>query len=355
MLTNNQRPYFSVCVPAYNRSLVLPDLLDSVFKQDENDFEVIICEDFSKERNQIKEIISNYSHKYPNKIKYFENEFNLGYDSNFKELIEKSSGKYCFFLGNDDLMAEGALKHVRRLTEQNSNIGFVLRSYATFDNTVSQIDQVFKYFNEVRLFEPSIDSMVTCFKRSVVICGLVFERDIAQSFKTDEYDGTLLYQQHLVCEILKSKNAIYTPQVLAYYRNGGVPEFGNSQKEKGLHIPGQQTPESSIHFMKGMLFIAKSKSVGMYSDLYKFILKDLSNYSYPFIAIQSKQSKIIFLKYYADLFKMGFGRVLLFHIYFWALFVLGQKMCDLIIKKIKSTLGYTPKLGRVSSGKTTHL
>lgn len=355
MLTNNQRPYFSVCVPAYNRSALLPHLLDSVFKQDENDFEVIICENFSKERNQIKEIVSQYSHQHPNKIKYFENKTNLGYDGNFRELIEKSSGKYCFFLGNDDLMAEGALKHVRKLTEQNSNIGFVLRSYATFDSSVSQIDQIFRYFNEVRFFEPSVDSIVTCFKRSVVICGLVFERDIAQKFKTEEYDGTLLYQQHLVCEILKSKNAIYSPQVLAYYRNGGVPEFGNSQKERGLHTPGQQTPESSIHFMKGMLSIAKSKSVGQYSELFKLIVKDLSNYSYPFIAIQSKQKKSVFFKYYVNLFKVGFGQGLLFHIYFWALFVFGQKKCDFIIKQIKSNLGYTPKLGRVSSGKTTQL
>lgn len=355
MDTKTDRPFFSVCIPAYNRADVLPDLLNSIFSQSEKDFEIVVCEDGSKQRPQIRAVIESFQTQFPNKIFYYENPTNFGYDGNFRELIAKSKGRYCYFLGNDDLMAENALDHLKKCLTTYDNVGFVLRSYSTFTGSPENIDETFKYFNDMRVFEPGVDAITTCFKRSVVICGLVFDRDKSHSFSTTEFDGTLLYQQHLVCEILKTQKALFSPQVVAYYRNGGVPDFGNSAKEKNLHTPGQQTPESSIHFMKGMLKIAKAKSVGNFSILYNRILTDLTNYSYPFIAIQAHQGKLQFFKYYVELIRLGFGKKLIFHTYFWALFFLGRNNCNAIIKAIKSRLGYTPKLGKISSGNSASI
>lgn len=350
---NAARPFFSICVPAYNRAGLLPELLDSIFSQDEQDFEIVICEDGSKERDKISEVVRQYQKQYPNKISYYENVTNLGYDKNFRELISKSNGRYCYFLGNDDLMAEQALASLKKWLNEFKDIGFVLRTYAMFTDSPKNIDEVAKYFPDRRVFEPGIQTITTCFKRSVVICGLVFDRDLANSFSTNEFDGTLLYQQHLVSEILKTKRAFYDPQIIAYYRNGGTPDFGNSASEKQLHVPGQQTPASSINFMKGMLKIAKAKSVGEFGGLYQAIVEDLTNYSYPFISIQAHLSKVKFFSYYRELMQLGFGKKAIFHLYFLALFILGRNNCDALIKFIKKQLGYTPKLGNVSSGQRT--
>src|SRR5271165_6479611 len=103
------RPLFSVCIPAYNRARHLPALLDSIYSQDCRDFEIVICEDVSREREQIAAIARDYAERYPGTLRYFENEVNLGYDANIRRLVEKGSGKFCFFMGNDDLMGSGAL------------------------------------------------------------------------------------------------------------------------------------------------------------------------------------------------------------------------------------------------------
>jgi glycosyltransferase involved in cell wall biosynthesis len=195
----------SVCIPAYNRASLLSELLDSIFTQDYQDYEVIIAEDNSPERKEIIEIANNYKVKYANKITYHENEINLGYDGNIKKLIRLARGEYVMFMGNDDLMAPGALVEVSRALEAYSNIGVVLRSYASFSTSTDKIEQEFRYFKHDAYFPPGANAIITFFRRSVFISGIVVRRNSAMEIETDRFDGTLLYQQYLVSEILKKE------------------------------------------------------------------------------------------------------------------------------------------------------
>src|SRR6266542_3876798 len=92
------RKLFSVCIPAYNRARHLRTLLDSIFEQDFSDYEIVICEDKSREREPIASIVREYQSRYPDMLRYWENDTNLGYDANIRNLVEKASGKFCFFM-----------------------------------------------------------------------------------------------------------------------------------------------------------------------------------------------------------------------------------------------------------------
>jgi len=69
--------------PAYNRARLLPPLLTSIFAQDYSNFNVVICEDKSRERSaivpppRIRRSLSQYS-------LLLRNENNLGYDANIR-------------------------------------------------------------------------------------------------------------------------------------------------------------------------------------------------------------------------------------------------------------------------------
>lgn len=102
----------SVCIPAYNRAALLSVLLDSVLNQDFYDFEILIAEDCSPERPAIRTIASKYQQQHGDRIRYTENVETLGYDSNLRRLVELARGQYVLFMGNDDLMAPGALTAV---------------------------------------------------------------------------------------------------------------------------------------------------------------------------------------------------------------------------------------------------
>ena len=49
-MNNQGKPYFSVIVPVYNRRGEVRDLLESLSKQTDRDFEVMLVEDGSTER-----------------------------------------------------------------------------------------------------------------------------------------------------------------------------------------------------------------------------------------------------------------------------------------------------------------
>ena len=342
----------SVCIPAYNRASVLPALLDSILNQDFDDFDIVIAEDCSPERQVIAAKVSEYQQRFCAKVQYHENPQTLGYDGNLRRLVELATGDYVLFMGNDDLLASGALGAVAAAVRERQDVGVVLRSYSSFVSNPEEPEQVFRYFDEDRVFPAGSDTVVTFFRRCVFISGMVFKRSSALACATQQFDGTLLYQQHLAGHILAQESGVYLKRILSYHRLGGVPDFGASDAEKGLFVPKQQTPESSVHFMRGMLAIANSLDESDGTKVGRRILRDIGNYTYPILSIQAGCSFGTFLSYLWQLMKLGFWRVPLFYVYAVGLLVLGRKNCDRLIARIKKSLGRAPLLGSVYTGQS---
>jgi hypothetical protein len=207
------------------------------------------------------------------------------------------------------------------------------------------------YFEKEIFFPAGENAISTIYRRSVVIPGMVLHREESLRWSTDHFDGTLLYQLYLVANILVIKNAVFLPDIIVLYRNGGVPDFGNSEKEKGKFTPTEQTPESSIHFMKGMLDIAKHTEETRNVNVFKAISTDISNYSFPILSIQATKSFWVFTKYCFGLAKLGMWRNKMFYFYYFALVLFGPKRTNNIIVKIKNRIGHTPTIGNVYKGK----
>jgi glycosyltransferase involved in cell wall biosynthesis len=340
----------SVCIPAYNRAALLPALLESVVSQAGADFEIVICEDKSPEREQIRSIAERYAKILPGRISYHENELNLGYDGNLRRLIELARGDYVLFMGNDDLMAPGALSAVAAAIQGYPSVGVVLRSYASFKTTPDDLVQTFRYFDEDAFFPAGAPTITTFFRRCVFISGMIVRRESALALSTECFDGTLLYQQHLVGNILARENGVYLTRILSYHRLGGIPDFGNSAAEKGMFLPREQTAASSVHFMRGMLMIAAAVERRTGLAIYRPILRDIGNYAYPILSIQARRQRGEFFAYARALAKLGFWHVPLFHVYVLGLLIFGHNVCDCLIANIKRRLGRAPKIGRVYSG-----
>ena len=341
---------FSVCIPAYNRASVLPALLDSVLTQAFEDYEIVICEDGSPQRAEIRAIVERYQSVYADRIRYIENQRNLGYDGNLRELVNRALGTYCLFMGNDDLMCPQALTALAGAVERHPDVGVVVRSYQSFEGEPGNIVQTFRYFPTERFFPAGPATIVTVYRRAVVIPGMVIHREAAQRLATTQFDGTLLYQLYLVANILVQMNAVFLPQIVVLYRNGGVPDFGNSEAERGKFVPKDQTIESSVQFMRGMLEIAAVVERERRVPIRQSIVRDIANYSYPILAIQRHRPIGQFVRYWWALSGLGFGRHVLFHGYFIALLLFGTKRMEAVIASIKRRLGYTPALGGIARG-----
>jgi abequosyltransferase len=341
------RTLFSVCIPAYNRAHHLTPLLESILTQNFHDFEIVICEDKSREREQIAAIVRDFQLRYPEVLRYFENDENLGYDGNIRHLVEKASGKFCFFMGNDDLMCAGALETAASVIRRYPNVGVVLRSYGWFEETPERVNQEVRWFNEEKQFPAGIAAIRFAFRRSGVIAGYIVHRDTANDAATAKFDGTLYYQLHLTARVLLEKTVVCTPKVLVLCR-GGQPEFGSSAKENGKYVPGTYTPQARLNMISGALSIIRDLRETSGIDVVEDVIHDYANYFYPYIKDQLALPLEDFYGLYRGYGRMGFARYPLFHLYFFLGYLLGEKRFDALTAVIRKKLGHTPQFGKSS-------
>lgn len=88
--------FFSIIIPVYNKENFISNTLDSVLKQDFQDFEIIIINDGSTDTSE--EVISQYNDP---RIHYFKQE-NAGVSAARNFGISKAIGKYITFIDADD-------------------------------------------------------------------------------------------------------------------------------------------------------------------------------------------------------------------------------------------------------------
>jgi glycosyltransferase involved in cell wall biosynthesis len=94
--------YVSVLVPLYNKEFYVEEALDSLINQtlDKSKFEIIIRDNCSTDNSY--KIAKKYKEKYPDLIKLYQNEKNVGANENGNKIFNDGTGKYLAYLDADD-------------------------------------------------------------------------------------------------------------------------------------------------------------------------------------------------------------------------------------------------------------
>ena len=163
-----------------------------------------------------------------------------------------------------------------------------------------------------------------------------------------DLDGTLLYQVYLMAQTCLKQASVYCNIPITHavqtFRDD-KPMFGDAKAEKSRFTPGTVSHDNSINFAKAYFEVTDYLDKQHGTNLTKMVRTDLSKYSYPFLSIQRKRGIRSFLRYVKRLeTEVGLGYTFYFHIYKWALVVLGERVCDSLIIRIKRVIGYTPNL-----------
>ena len=124
---------FSICMPVYKGSHVLRSTLMSILNQKNVVFELIIVDDNSPsdldEIEETQQIIRSFADK---RIRYFKNKKNLGYPQSMDFLLKKTTRDVVFLMGQDDILAVGALKKTHDGFFLDKDVGAVTRPYFWF-------------------------------------------------------------------------------------------------------------------------------------------------------------------------------------------------------------------------------
>lgn len=99
----------SICIPTYNRSRYLAELLDSIAREEAPAVEVVISDDASSD--DTIDVVRGFMRRLPG-LKLIVQSENIGLDRNFLAVVEAASGDYVWFMGDDDRLEPGALAKI---------------------------------------------------------------------------------------------------------------------------------------------------------------------------------------------------------------------------------------------------
>jgi len=151
----------SVIIPVYNGEEFIEASINSMLNQTYNNLEIIVCNDASKDNS--KEVILSLK---DDRIKYVENEENLGYLKTINKLFSLANGEFIAFQDADDISApERIAIQIKKLQEKeldligtNFNIinekGTVVRRNV---NVITESEEINEKLLERNIFQkPSI-------------------------------------------------------------------------------------------------------------------------------------------------------------------------------------------------------
>lgn len=122
------KPQISIICPSFNHELFVTDFINSVLNQTFKNFELIIIDDCSFDKNLEK--IKSFN---DNRIKIIEHEFNKGINASLNEGFKIMQSNYAVFIASDDMLEPKYLQKTIEAFENNPNIGVIYHTLQIID------------------------------------------------------------------------------------------------------------------------------------------------------------------------------------------------------------------------------
>ena len=121
---------FSILVPVYNSEKYLKECFDSVLRQSEQDYELVLVDDGSTDGGGA--ICDAYQAKFPDRIRVIHQK-NQGLILARRAGIRAAQGAYCMFLDADDAYEPECLSTVRETIERTKADVVIFNNYSYFE------------------------------------------------------------------------------------------------------------------------------------------------------------------------------------------------------------------------------
>lgn len=246
----------AIGVPVYSRPDDLRTLLAAVARSEVLPGEVVLCEDMSPERDQLRKIAEEWTGPLGElgcAVRYLENDRNLGYDGNLRKVISSATRPWVCLLGNDDFLLPAGVGIMRDFVARHPEAMVISRAHVRVqgDDEVG----VSRHGPGDAVLNAANASPGMLFRLAGFVGGLMINREWADRLWTDEYDGTLYYQIHLAAHAFAGAGVGYISTPTVGGRADGLPLFGASSSEQGVHVPGSYTPRGRAAMWRGVLRI----------------------------------------------------------------------------------------------------
>ncbi len=295
-------------IPSFNRAKYLEPLVESIYKCEIAEFEVLIVEDCSPDQVAIRNEVEKLTRKLSleNKpIRYFENKVNLGFDKNLKRIIHESSGSHIIFIGNDDIINAGEMSKYIREILSNLDSSVFLRGYTTFDDIQGEVSFT-QIVNISRVANTHCD-LNSVYRFSGIISGYAVNKKFAERMETNKFDGGLFYQLYLALSAFTCSTVYLSATVPVNCRRDVAPDFGSSKNEKNF-VVGEYTLTARIEMANAHLKIGEHFASTLPSGFMKTFKHAMSVNITPHLITLQRCKYRNMTKMYFFLLKNGVGQ-----------------------------------------------
>lgn len=121
----------SIIMGIYNCAATLPEAIDSIVAQTYSNWELILCDDGSKDDTY--HVAAEYRDLYPEKIILLQNEKNMGLNYTLNRCLSKASGEYIARMDGDDISLPERLKQEVEFLDDHPSYAIVSCPMIYFD------------------------------------------------------------------------------------------------------------------------------------------------------------------------------------------------------------------------------
>jgi glycosyltransferase involved in cell wall biosynthesis len=237
-------PKVSVCIPTYNRAKMLPYAVESVLSQTYPDFELIICDDGSKDNTP--QLVNGWS---DSRIRYVRHSANIGRSKNMRSGFQAACGDYFIKFDDDDALTPQFLEKTVAILETYPTVDFICTDHWVI-NAKNERDEAATQANSAKWGKDRLEAGIisdllteTFRHQSLQVGSTLFRRACLNEvdFMRAEADGCEDFDL-LVRLAIAHKQGYFLPEFLMEYRMHG----------------GQTSLKQDIHFLSAKLFCLNS-------------------------------------------------------------------------------------------------
>lgn len=221
----NNKIYLTIGIPTFNGGKYIKDAMDSIINQindiDITDIEILVSDNCSNDDTEL--IISNYIKMNDCKISYYKNNKDEGADNNINLVVDRSKGKYVWFLADDDLLIPGSLKHILKFIKNNLKAGIILNNWNDVNEQLDLISrQVQVKFENIEVFDHNKALMLSNLAFGFLSC-IIVKRDLWNEVMhcdgANEFVGTGLHTMYTIPKIMLETSTLFQKNPAVLFRH----------------------------------------------------------------------------------------------------------------------------------------
>lgn len=232
-MIENYQPSLSICIPTFNRSVLLNESLTAIVNN------ILDCKDFDVSRIEVvisnnastddtQELCEKYCSDYPQiNWNVVEQHVSVGAD-NVQKVTTYAKGHYIWILSDDDIILPGALNVILGYIEEGCEVLFT--NHTSFDTDIAV--QISPHFSDGcdKVFSSASDAIEYLGTMITFLSIVCFRADLVDTHAYSFVFGSNLPQSYMFIDAIltsKSQKLIAIPVLSARRNNtGGYNVFG---------------------------------------------------------------------------------------------------------------------------------